>query len=90
MTIYGVCCRDPLLACSLTHCLVLAPPQVSQKAVLSVDETGTEAAAATTIEVMPMSMPEIMTLDRPFLAFILEHSTKSILFMGKINNPTAM
>ncbi|XP_041814704.1 alpha-1-antitrypsin homolog [Chelmon rostratus] len=64
--------------------------KVSQKAVLSVDETGTEAAAATTIEVMPMSMPEIMTLDRPFLAFILEHSTKSILFMGKINNPTAM
>ncbi|XP_033846920.1 alpha-1-antitrypsin homolog [Periophthalmus magnuspinnatus] len=60
----------------------------SHKAVLSVDETGTEAAAATTIEVMPMSMPERMILDRPFLSFILEHSTKSILFMGKISNPT--
>ncbi|XP_039980527.1 alpha-1-antitrypsin homolog [Xiphias gladius] len=64
--------------------------KVSHKAVLSVDETGTEAAASTTIEVMPMSMPEIMTLNRPFLVFILEHSTGSILFMGKINNPTAM
>ncbi|XP_076612503.1 alpha-1-antitrypsin homolog [Chaetodon auriga] len=64
--------------------------KVSHKAVLSVDETGTEAAAATTIEIMPMSMPETIKLDRPFLAFILEHSTKSILFMGKINNPTAM
>ncbi|KAM9339402.1 alpha-1-antitrypsin homolog [Symphorus nematophorus] len=64
--------------------------KVSHQAVLSVDETGTEAAATTTIEVMPMSMPETMTLDRPFLVFILEHSTKSILFMGKMNNPTAM
>ncbi|CAJ1077273.1 alpha-1-antitrypsin homolog [Xyrichtys novacula] len=63
--------------------------KASHKAVLSVDETGTEAAATTTLEIMPMSMPEIVTLDRPFLVFILEHSTKSILFMGKINNPTA-
>ncbi|XP_034006347.1 alpha-1-antitrypsin homolog isoform X1 [Trematomus bernacchii] len=64
--------------------------KVSHQAVLSVDETGTEAAAATTIEVMPFSRPEVLRLDRPFLAFILEHSTKSILFMGKINDPTAM
>ncbi|XP_030577401.1 alpha-1-antitrypsin homolog [Archocentrus centrarchus] len=63
--------------------------KVSHKAVLSVDETGTEAAAATTVEVMPMSMPKVVTLNRPFMVFILEHSTKSILFMGKINNPTA-
>ncbi|KAM6906431.1 alpha-1-antitrypsin homolog [Lycodopsis pacificus] len=64
--------------------------KVSHKAMLSVDETGTEAVGATTIEVMPMSMPEIMKLDRPFMVFILEHSTKTILFMGKINNPAAM
>ncbi|XP_023285742.1 alpha-1-antitrypsin homolog [Seriola lalandi dorsalis] len=64
--------------------------KVSHQAVLSVDETGTEAAAGTTLEVMPMSMPDTMTLNRPFLVFILEHSTKSILFMGKINNPAAM
>ncbi|KAI3364092.1 hypothetical protein L3Q82_010921, partial [Scortum barcoo] len=64
--------------------------KVSHKAVLSVDETGTEAAAATTFEFMPMSMPGVMKLDRPFMVFILEHSTRSILFMGKINDPTAM
>ncbi|XP_019947567.2 alpha-1-antitrypsin homolog [Paralichthys olivaceus] len=64
--------------------------KVSHQAVLSVDETGTEAAAATTLEIMPMSLPEVMTLDRPFLVFILEHSTRSILFMGKISDPTAM
>uniref|UniRef100_A0A3Q1B6A9 Serpin domain-containing protein n=2 Tax=Amphiprion ocellaris TaxID=80972 RepID=A0A3Q1B6A9_AMPOC len=64
--------------------------KVSHQAVLSVDETGTEAAAATTIEIMPMSMPETMKLNRPFMLFILEHSTRSILFMGKINNPAAV
>ncbi|KAA8583291.1 alpha-1-antitrypsin homolog [Etheostoma spectabile] len=63
--------------------------KVSHQAVLSVDETGTEAAAVTTIEVMPMSMPETIKLDRPFMVFILEHSTRSIVFMGKISNPAA-
>lgn len=57
---------------------------------LNVDEKGTTAAASTTIEVLPMSMPETMKLNRPFLVFILEESTRSILFMGKINDPTAM
>ncbi|KAM7395762.1 hypothetical protein PAMA_007171 [Pampus argenteus] len=64
--------------------------KVSHQAMLSVDEKGTEAAAVTTIELMPMSMPEIMVVDRPFLVFILEHSTRSILFMGKIHDPTAV
>ncbi|XP_063079387.1 alpha-1-antitrypsin homolog isoform X2 [Engraulis encrasicolus] len=63
--------------------------KVSHKAVLSVDEKGTEAAAATTIELMPMSLPSSIRMDRPFLLFIVEDSTKSILFMGKITNPTA-
>lgn len=62
---------------------------MSHRAVLDVDETGTKAAASTTIEIMPMSMPAIMKVDRPFLVLILEHSTRSILFMGKINNPAS-
>lgn len=68
--------------------VLLVPPQVSHRAVLNVNERGTTAAASTTIEVMPMSMPETLRLDRPFLVFILEDSTRSILFMGKVNNPT--
>ncbi|XP_049446120.1 alpha-1-antitrypsin homolog isoform X4 [Epinephelus fuscoguttatus] len=64
--------------------------KASHKAVLSVTEMGTEAAATTIIEaVWFMSTPSVR-IDRPFLVFILETSTKSILFMGKINNPTAM
>ncbi|MED6237508.1 hypothetical protein ATANTOWER_026392 [Ataeniobius toweri] len=63
--------------------------KVSHQAVLSVDETGTEAAAATTIEIMPMSLPVDMVLNRPFMVFIIEHSTRSIIFAGKISNPAA-
>lgn len=63
-------------------------PQALHQAVLKVDEKGTEAAAATTIEIMPMSLPDTLKLNRPFLVFIVEDSTKSILFMGKITNPT--
>uniref|UniRef100_A0A8D1ALP4 Serpin domain-containing protein n=2 Tax=Euteleostomi TaxID=117571 RepID=A0A8D1ALP4_PIG len=61
---------------------------VVHQAVLSVDEKGTEAAAATTIEIMPMSLPDTVVLNRPFMVLIVEDSTKSILFMGKITNPT--
>ncbi|KAG7261589.1 hypothetical protein CRUP_010005 [Coryphaenoides rupestris] len=63
--------------------------KVSHKAVLSVDEKGTEAHAVTTVGIMPMSLPETMELNRPFLVFIVENSTKSILFMGRISDPTA-
>ncbi|KAK7133386.1 hypothetical protein R3I94_015306 [Phoxinus phoxinus] len=62
--------------------------RVVHQAVLSVDEKGTEAAAATTIEIMPMSLPDTVMLSRPFLVLIVEDSTKSILFMGKITDPT--
>uniref|UniRef100_A0A4W4FD51 Serpin domain-containing protein n=1 Tax=Electrophorus electricus TaxID=8005 RepID=A0A4W4FD51_ELEEL len=62
--------------------------KVLHQAVLSVDEKGTEAAAVTTLEIMPMSMPNSINLNRPFLIFIVEDSIKSILFMGKITNPT--
>lgn len=72
----------------LNFCLL--PLQVSHRAVLNVDEVGTKAAAATTLEIMPMMMPEVMKIDRPFLVLILEHSTRSLLFMGKISNPTSM
>uniref|UniRef100_A0A8C9WNG9 Serpin domain-containing protein n=3 Tax=Scleropages formosus TaxID=113540 RepID=A0A8C9WNG9_SCLFO len=63
--------------------------KVAHKAVLSVDEKGTEAAGVTTVEIMPMSTPDAVHINRPFFIFILEESTKSILFMGKITDPTA-
>ncbi|KAL6485870.1 hypothetical protein MHYP_G00052620 [Metynnis hypsauchen] len=67
----------------------LKASKVLHQAVLKVDEKGTEAAAVTTIEMIPYSVPPTVNLNRPFLVFIVEDSTKSILFMGKITNPTA-
>ncbi|NXK91855.1 A1AF antiproteinase, partial [Formicarius rufipectus] len=59
--------------------------QAIHKAVIKVDETGTEAAAATGMEIVPMSVPETIRFDHPFLFVITLES--NILFMGKIVNP---
>ncbi|NWI08795.1 A1AF antiproteinase, partial [Crypturellus soui] len=59
--------------------------QAIHKAVVKVDETGTEAAAATGMEIVPMSVPATIAFNRPFLMFITME--QSLLFMGKINNP---
>ncbi|XP_028461364.1 alpha-1-antitrypsin homolog [Perca flavescens] len=64
--------------------------KASHKALLSVAEMGTEAASSTILEMVPFSMTQSVRINRPFLVFILENVTESILFMGKINNPTAM
>jgi serine protease inhibitor len=66
--------------------------QVKHKAVIEVNEAGTEAAAATSIGVMVTSMPMPqepfeMTVDRPFFFVIRDRQTNAILFMGQITNP---
>ncbi|KAK1784518.1 hypothetical protein P4O66_023111 [Electrophorus voltai] len=67
----------------------LAVSKVLHKAVLSVDEQGTQAAAATTVEIVKFSALLFKTeVNRPFLVFIVEKNTRSILFMGKITDPT--
>ncbi|XP_042301430.1 alpha-1-antiproteinase-like [Sceloporus undulatus] len=54
---------------------------------LNVHENGTEAAAATVIEAVPVSLFPIMKMSRPFLMIIFESNSQSILFMGRITNP---
>ena len=52
-----------------------APLKLSKavhKAVLTIDETGTEAAAATVLQVATYSMPPIVRFDHPFLFIIFE------------------
>jgi len=63
------------------------------KAFIGVDETGTEAAAATAIVVgitsAPMpSQPVEVRLDRPFMYTIYDRQTGAILFLGQVLNPT--
>ena len=64
---------------------------VVHKAFVSVDEEGTEAAAATGVVMAPTSMPAEpdveVTLDRPFIFLIRDIDTGAILFIGRVMNP---
>ncbi|XP_009638802.1 alpha-1-antitrypsin [Egretta garzetta] len=63
------------------------------KAVVDVSENGTEAAAVTVVELVLLSaaypLPPHIRFNRPFLMMIVDKTTHSILFMGKIVNPAA-
>ena len=65
--------------------------QVIHQAVIAVDETGTEAAAATAVIILGKgfnpSEPQKITFDHPFLFFIRDTKSGSILFLGQILNP---
>lgn len=62
---------------------------VIHKAFVSVNEAGTEAAAATAVVVGETSIPPLaeITLDRPFLFFIVDHPTGEVLFLGRVTDP---
>jgi serpin B len=64
--------------------------EVVHKAFVSVDEKGTEAAAATAVIIALSSAPSTpveMTVDRPFIYMIRDLKTGTILFMGRVLNP---
>jgi serpin B len=64
---------------------------VVHKAFVAVDEKGTEAAAATGVVIRPASamMESVrMQVDRPFLFLIRDAATGSILFMGRVVDPS--
>jgi serpin B len=64
---------------------------VVHKAFVSVDEKGTEAAAATGVG-MEASAPNRnakFTVDRPFIFLIRDRETGAILFLGRVLNPAA-
>ena len=63
---------------------------VLHKTFVEVNEEGTEAAAVTSVTVGVTSIGGggfVMRLDRPFLFFIHENRSQTILFMGKVLNP---
>jgi serpin B len=61
---------------------------VYHKAFISVDEAGTEAAAATAV-VMARALPETLSIDRPFVYLIRDTETGSVLFLGEVLDPSA-
>ena len=68
--------------------LCLSIDAVVHKAFVSVDEEGTEAAAATGIVARLLSGPPpreaTFTVDRPFIFLIRDYATGSVLFMGRV------
>jgi serpin B len=62
---------------------------VVHKAFISVDEEGTEAAAATAslFGITSAPPPATLTLDNPFIFLIRHDSTGEILFAGTVANP---
>ena len=65
---------------------------VVHKAFVDVDEAGTEAAAATAVIIALKGMPQqpvTVTVDRPFVFFIRDIQTGTVLFVGRIVDPSA-
>ena len=65
--------------------------RVIHKTFLEIDEEGTEAAAATVVEMMESAGPgtghPTIFVNRPYLLAIREHHSGTILFIGKIAEP---
>lgn len=67
----------------------LVSPQVIHKAVLDVGEEGTEAAAATGIEMRTSTLQSLTVIfSSPFLFAVIDKDTGTVLFLGKVADPS--
>jgi len=67
---------------------------VIHQANITVDEVGTEAAAATAVVMVATSAPVeetpiTLVINRPFTFWLIARSTGVVVFMGRINDPSA-
>ncbi|XP_039923483.1 alpha-1-antitrypsin-like [Hirundo rustica] len=73
--------------------LLLKVSKAIHKATVDVREDGTEAAAVTLLEIVPMSLPfpppPHITFNKPFVMMVIDKTTDGLLFLGKIMNPAA-
>ncbi|NXW77942.1 A1AT protein, partial [Hirundo rustica] len=71
--------------------LLLKVSKAIHKATVDVREDGTEAAAVTLLEIVPMSLPfpppPHITFNKPFMMMVIDKTTDGLLFLGKIMNP---
>jgi serine protease inhibitor len=61
---------------------------VVHKAYVEVDEHGTEAAAATSVQMVASAIVEPFVVDHPFIFLIRDNASGAILFLGRIVDPT--
>lgn len=73
--------------------LGLSVSDVIHRAIVTMDESGTEAAAATAV-LMPLGcaptlpeLPAVFRADHPYLFLILGRKTGIVLFLGRVVNP---
>jgi serpin B len=65
---------------------------VVHQANIAVDEKGTEASAATAVEIEAFALPAqrvTLHVDRPFIFAVQDTSTGAILFLGRVVDPSA-
>ncbi len=77
---------------AITGGLDLYISEVLHKAYVKVDEEGTEAAAATAVVMNTTAIPAPpveMNVNRPFIFIIQDNATGSIVFMGRLDDPSA-
>ncbi len=60
---------------------------VLHQAFVSVDEYGTEAAAATAVVMEGSGMPRHLDVNKPFIFLIRDMETNAIVFMGRVLDP---
>lgn len=64
---------------------------VTHQSFIETNEEGTEAAAATVVDIGMTSMPPaslVFKMDHPFMYIIRETTTNSIIFMGRVSDPS--
>lgn len=62
---------------------------VVHKAVIDLNEDGTEAAAATGVVIGVVSVPPAVVIDRPFVYLIRDRQTGAVVFVGRLVDPRA-
>ena len=80
----------PAEPAAIAYCAEVTSTTVVHKAFVSVDEEGTEAAAAAGVvmaESGPGKEPIAVTVDRPFIFIIRDHGTGTVLFVGRVSKP---
>ena len=70
---------------------LLAINQIAHRVFVEVNKEGTEAAAATAVEMHTRAMPQVARFhaDHPFLFVIGDTKSGAVLFLGRVTDPTA-
>ncbi len=88
----GIAFTDNADFSNITDLYDLLINDVAHQSFIETNEEGTEAAAATVVEIGLTSAPPtplVLKLDHPFIYIIRETTTNTIIFMGKVADPSA-